>query len=83
MAATATYPHRVVRLTGESTETPHQPGEDARIVVIPGLTVRPPRARTEEPRMPAFITARLRRIQELAPDLIPGISDLQAVSRRP
>ncbi|MBS0395089.1 MAG: ABC transporter substrate-binding protein [Proteobacteria bacterium] len=53
-------------------------GEDWRIVGISGFTVRPPRARREKPRVSAFTSARLDRIEALAPDLVLAFSDLQA-----
>lgn len=72
------YPHRIVCLTEETTETLYLLGEDWRIVGISGFTVRPARARREKPRVSAFISAKIDRILELRPDLVLGFSDLQA-----
>jgi iron complex transport system substrate-binding protein len=71
-------PRRIVCLTEETTETLYLLGEQDRIVGISGFTVRPPRARREKPRVAAFTSARIERIQELRPDLVLGFSDLQA-----
>ncbi|HLY52355.1 MAG TPA: ABC transporter substrate-binding protein [Steroidobacteraceae bacterium] len=78
MPANPGYPHRIVCLTEETTETLYLLGEDWRIVGISGFTVRPPRARREKPRVSAFTSARIPRILELEPDLVLGFSDLQA-----
>ena len=72
------YPHRIVCLTEETTETLYLLGEEHRIVGISGFTVRPARARREKPKVSAFTSARIERICELAPDLVLGFSDLQA-----
>jgi iron complex transport system substrate-binding protein len=72
------YPHRIVCLTEETTETLYLMGEEDRIVGISGFTVRPPRARKEKPKVSAFTSARIERICELEPDLVLGFSDLQA-----
>lgn len=72
------YPHRIVCLTEETTETLYLLEEDWRIVGISGFTVRPPRARREKPRVSAFTSAKLDRIMALEPDLVLGFSDLQA-----
>jgi iron complex transport system substrate-binding protein len=53
----ARYPRRIVCLTEETTETLYLLGEEARIVGISGVTVRPPRARKEKPRVSDFTTA--------------------------
>jgi iron complex transport system substrate-binding protein len=73
-----TYPHRIVCLTEETTETLYLLEEDWRIVGISGFTVRPPRARREKPKVSAFTSAKIERIVELQPDLVLGFSDLQA-----
>jgi iron complex transport system substrate-binding protein len=78
MNALAQFPHRIVCLTEETTETLYLLGEDARIVGISGFTVRPARARREKPRVSAFTSAKIERIIELKPDLVLGFSDLQA-----
>src|SRR5262245_41823697 len=72
------YPHRIVCLTEETTETLYLLEEDWRIVGISGFTVRPPRARREKPKVSAFTSAKVDRICELQPDLVLGFSDLQA-----
>jgi iron complex transport system substrate-binding protein len=72
------YPHRIVCLTEETTETLYLLEEDWRIVGISGFTVRPPQARREKPKVSAFTSAKLDRICELEPDLVLGFSDLQA-----
>lgn len=72
------YPHRIVCLTEETTETLYLLGEQDRIVGISGFTVRPARARKEKPRVSAFLSAKIDRILELRPDLVLGFSDLQA-----
>lgn len=72
------YPQRIVCLTEETCETLYLLGEEQRIVGISGFTVRPPRARREKPRVSAFLSAKIERIQALAPDLVLGFSDLQS-----
>src|SRR5690348_1226110 len=72
------FPERIVCLTEETTETLYLLGEEHRIVGISGFTVRPPRARKEKPRVSAFTSAKIDRIQALEPDLVLGFSDLQA-----
>ena len=74
----SSYPHRIVCLTEETTETLYLLGEDWRIVGISGFTVRPPRARKEKPRVSAFTSAKIEKIVALKPDLVLGFSDLQA-----
>jgi len=74
----ARYPERIVCLTEETTETLYLLGEERRIVGISGYTVRPPRARSEKPRVSAFLSAKTDKILELKPDLVLGFSDLQA-----
>jgi len=49
-----------------------------RIVGVSGYTVRPPQARREKPRVSAFISADIRKILKLEPDLVFAFSDLQA-----
>jgi iron complex transport system substrate-binding protein len=72
------YPHRIVCLTEETTETLYLLEEDWRIVGVSGFTVRPPRARREKPKVSAFTSAKIERIVGLQPDLVLGFSDLQA-----
>ncbi len=71
------YPRRIVCLTEETTETLYLLGEGARIVGVSGYTVRPREARSK-PRISAFTSARLDRIEQLNPDLVLAFSDLQA-----
>src|SRR3954464_2776060 len=78
----ARYPERIVCLTEETTETLYLLGEERRIVGISGYTVGPPRARREKPRVSAFLSARIDKIVELQPDLVLGLSDLQADTQR-
>lgn len=78
MIAIPQGPRRIVCLTEEATEWLYLLGEEARIVGISGYTVRPRRAREEKPRVSAFLTAKVDRIVELAPDCVFGFSDLQA-----
>lgn len=75
---TAQFPQRIVCLTEETTETLYLLGEEQRIVGISGFTVRPSRARREKPKVSAFTSAKLDKIQALKPDLVLGFSDLQA-----
>jgi iron complex transport system substrate-binding protein len=78
MKSRAEFPHRIVCLTEETTETLYLLGEDWRIVGISGFTVRPARARREKPKVSAFTSAKIERIVDLKPDLVLGFSDLQA-----
>jgi iron complex transport system substrate-binding protein len=78
MSASRDFPHRIVCLTEETTETLYLLGEEWRIVGISGFTVRPPRARKEKPRVSAFTSAKIDKIIALEPDLVLGFSDLQA-----
>jgi iron complex transport system substrate-binding protein len=71
------YPHRIVCLTEETTETLYLLGEGDRVVGISGYTVRPPEARSK-PKVSAYINARFDKIEALKPDLILAFSDLQA-----
>ncbi len=71
------YPERIVCLTEETTETLYLLGQGHRIVGVSGYTVRPPEARSK-PKVSAFISANVQKIQELHPDLVLAFSDLQA-----
>ncbi len=71
-------PQRIVCLTEETTETLYLLGEERRIAGISGYTVRPARARREKPRVSAFTSANLGKIEALRPDLVIGFSDIQA-----
>lgn len=73
----AGFPERIVCLTEETTETLYLLGEQDRIVGISGYTVRPREARSK-PKVSAFTSARLDRIEQLRPDLVLAFSDLQA-----
>lgn len=71
-------PQRIVCLTEETTEWLYLLGQEHRIVGISGYTVRPRRARTEKPRVSAFLDGKIHRIVALEPDLVIGFSDMQA-----
>ncbi len=71
------FPERIVCLTEETTETLYLLGEGDRVVGISGYTVRPPEARAK-PKVSAFTSARLDKIEALRPDLVLAFSDLQA-----
>ena len=71
------YPHRIVCLTEETTETLYLLGEQDRIVGVSGYTARPPEARSK-PKVSAFISAKYEKIEALQPDLVLAFSDLQA-----
>jgi iron complex transport system substrate-binding protein len=73
----STYPHRIVCLTEETTETLYLLGQGDRIVGVSGYTVRPPEARNK-PKISAFINAKFDKIVALEPDLVLAFSDLQA-----
>ena len=64
-------PERIVCLTGETTETLYLLGEPDRVVGISGYTVRPPGARREKPRVSAFTSADVARIEALRPKFRP------------
>ena len=72
-----TYPHRIVCLTEETTETLYLLGEGDRVVGVSGYTVRPPEAR-QKPKVSSFLHARFEKIEALEPDLVLAFSDLQA-----
>ncbi|MBC7413460.1 MAG: ABC transporter substrate-binding protein [Herminiimonas sp.] len=65
-------------MTEETTEWLYLLGQEHRIVGISGYTVRPPRARTEKPKVSAFTSAKIDKIMALEPDCVFGFSDLQA-----
>jgi iron complex transport system substrate-binding protein len=71
-------PQRIICLTEETTEWLYLLGEQHRIVGISGYTVRPPQARSEKPKVSAFLTAKIDQILRLKPDCVFGFSDLQA-----
>jgi iron complex transport system substrate-binding protein len=73
----ARHPTRIVCLTEETTETLYRLGAGDFVVGVSAYTVRPPDAR-RKPRVSAFISARLEKIEALKPDLIFAFSDLQA-----
>jgi iron complex transport system substrate-binding protein len=60
------YPSPIVCLTEETTETRYALGAGDRVVGVSGCTTRPPEAR-EQPRVSAFVTANLDRIDALRP----------------
>ena len=71
-------PQRIVCLTEETTEWLYLLGQEHKIVGISGFTVRPKRARSEKPRISAFLSAKIDQIMALEPDCVLGFSDLQA-----
>src|SRR5262245_28245881 len=71
------YPERIVCLTEETTETLYLLGQGHRVVGVSGYTVRPPEARAK-PKVSAFVSANLEKIESLNPDLVLAFSDLQA-----
>lgn len=71
------YPHRIVCLTEETTETLYLLGQGDRVIGVSGYTVRPPEAR-QKPKVSAFISAKFDKIVALRPDLVLAFSDLQA-----
>jgi iron complex transport system substrate-binding protein len=71
------YPERIVCLTEETTETLFILGQGDRIAGVSGYTVRPPEARAK-PKISAFISANVEKIEALRPDLVLAFSDLQA-----
>jgi iron complex transport system substrate-binding protein len=73
------YPaRRLVCLTEETVETLYLMGEQDRIVGVSGYAVRPPQVRREKPRVSAFTSADIGRIEALKPDLVLAFSDIQA-----
>ena len=71
-------PRRIACLTEETVETLYLLGRQDSIVGISGYTVRPPEARRDKPRVSAFTSADLPKIEALKPDLVLTFSDLQA-----
>lgn len=71
------FPKRVVCLTEETTEILYRIGAAHVVVGVSGYTVRPPEAR-KKPRVSAFLTADVPKIEALEPDLVLAFSDLQA-----
>ncbi len=71
-------PDRIVCLTEETIETLYLLGEQDRIVGVTGYAVRPPQVRQEKPRVGAFTSADVDKIEALRPDLVMTFSDLQA-----
>src|SRR5882757_9675406 len=71
------WPTRVICLTEETVETLYRIGAGDLVVGVSGFVVEPPEAR-KKPRVSSFLDANYERILELKPDLVLGISDLQA-----
>lgn len=69
---------RLVCLTEETVETLYLLGEQNRIVGVSGYAVRPPQVRREKPRVSAFTSADIPKIEALKPDLVLAFSDIQA-----
>ncbi|WP_411824133.1 cobalamin-binding protein [Leptospira sp. 'Mane'] len=70
-------PKRIICLTEEPTELLYLLGEEDRIVGISAYTVRPPHAKKEKPKVSAFISGNIKKIESLNPDLVIGFSDIQ------
>lgn len=75
--APAEFPRRIVCLSTEHVEICYALGAGDRVVGVPGTARRPPEAR-DKPKVGAFTSFRLDRIQALEPDLALAFSDLQA-----
>ena len=73
----AGYPQRIVCLSTEHVEICYALGAGERVVGVPGTAHRPPEAR-EKPKVGAFTSFRVDKIQALEPDLVLAFSDLQA-----
>lgn len=71
-------PERIICLTEETCEWLYLLGEERRIIGISAYTVRPERAPREKPKVSAFISGNVAKIQKLKPDLVVGFSDIQA-----
>lgn len=71
------HPSRIVCLTEETTETLYRLGAGDLVAGVSAYTVRPAEAR-RKPRVSAFTSARIEKIDALAPDLVFAFSDLQA-----
>lgn len=69
---------RIACLSTESVETLYALGAEDCIAGISGFTVRPPRARTEKPKISGFSSSKIERILAVKPDLVIGFSNLQA-----
>lgn len=69
---------RIVCLSTEAVETLYRLGAEDTIAGISGFTTKPPRARTEKPKVSGFSSSRIDRILAVCPDLVIGFSDLQA-----
>ncbi len=70
-------PNRIICLTEETTELLYLLGEEKRIVGISAYTERPLRAKLEKPKVSAFISGNIKKIESLHPDLVIGFSDIQ------
>lgn len=70
-------PKRIICLTEETTELLYLLGEEDRIVGISAYTERPARAKLEKPKVSAFISGNIKKIESLTPDLVIGFSDIQ------
>ena len=71
-------PQNIVCLTEETVETLYLLGEQKRIVGVTGYAVRPKNVRKEKPRVGSFVSANIKKIKDLKPDLILTFSDVQA-----
>src|SRR6185437_15994198 len=82
LAVSDPFPKRIVCLTEEPTEVLYALGEDRRIVGISGFTVRPPRARSEKPKVSAFTSAKVGEIMILESDVGIGFAVIKAEMAR-
>ncbi|MDW8100936.1 MAG: cobalamin-binding protein [Anaerolineae bacterium] len=71
------YPQRIVCLAAEAPEILDRLGAFDRVVGVSGFARRPPQVRTK-PKVGGFADPDLEKIRALRPDLVIGISDLQA-----
>lgn len=71
------FPQRVVCLTAETPEIIDRLGAFERVVGVSGYAVRPPGVR-KLPRVGAFTTVDVDKVESLRPDLVITYSDLQA-----
>ena len=71
-------PERIICLSNETVETIYLLGEEKRIVGVTGYAARPRRVRKEKPRVSSFVSAKVKEILDLRPDLVFTFSDVQA-----
>jgi iron complex transport system substrate-binding protein len=71
------YPQKIVCLTEESVEIIYALGEQHRIKGVSSYVERPPEAK-KLPKVSVFTTSQFDKIDQIAPDLILGFSDIQS-----